>query len=260
MKRILVPVDFSPRSANALEFAVAFGSLQKAEIDVLHVWHSDLATGVTVAKERAKNALREFVASLELRGDVTLRRRIDHGDPYLTIQRVAQLAGHDLIVLAGPEAPRMNQESVAKSLFASASSAVLFVPPNSRARRRSAEDRRLALERVLVPLALAGDELQALDCAERLTSLGPMAIEVLVSADVPELHRARLQARAPLEHREPHEEPVAVEAAVERRTQSSVFDLVVLSSKRTPIGGRPDDPRAERVALTQLCPCLCVPA
>jgi nucleotide-binding universal stress UspA family protein len=74
--RILVPVDFSPRSAQALRFAVAFGSRQHAQIDVLHVWHSDLSTGVTLAKEHAKNELRAFVASLDLQGGVTLRRRM----------------------------------------------------------------------------------------------------------------------------------------------------------------------------------------
>jgi nucleotide-binding universal stress UspA family protein len=258
-KRILVPVDFSTRSANALEFAVAFGSLYQAEVDVLHVWHSDLTTGVTVAKERAKNALREFVASLALHGDVELRRRTDHGDPYLTIQRVAQLAGHDLIVVAGPEGQRATEATIAKSLLSSAPCAVLFVPPNSKARRRSEQDRTLNVERVLVPLSLAGDDLEALDCAEALTSAQRGAIEVLSSGDVTSERRARLHARPAHERREDREEADETVLAMQKRAHASVFDLVVLCAKRAPIGGRPADSRCECVAMTQPRSTLCLP-
>jgi nucleotide-binding universal stress UspA family protein len=263
-KRILVPVDFSARSANALEFAVALGSLGHAEIDVFHAWHSDLTTGVTVAKERAKNTLRDFVTALDLRGNVALRRRVDHGDAYLTIQHVAQRAAHDLIVVAGPEAPRANEDSVAKSLFASAPCAVLFVPAHCKARRRSEQDWTLNLERVLVPLALGGAELEALARAEALASADRAAIEVLTSTDVTSQSRARLeqhlQANASLHRLEEHEEPADVVTAVQKRARGSRFDLVVLCGERAAIGGRPQDNRAERVALGQPRPCLCLPA
>src|SRR6478736_7511741 len=101
-----MPVDFSSRSANALDYAVALGSIAHAEIDVLHVWRSDLATHVTVARDRAKSELRDFVAGLELNGEVALRRRAELGDPYLTIQRLAQPTGYDLLVLASPQPTR----------------------------------------------------------------------------------------------------------------------------------------------------------
>ena len=108
---------------------------------MLHVWHSDLSTPVTVAKERAKNALRDFVAALGLRGDVLIRRRIDHGDPYLTLQRLAQLSGYDLIVVAGPEPSRADEDSVSRSLLGTAPGPVLFVPPNAKPRFFSDQDR-----------------------------------------------------------------------------------------------------------------------
>ena len=238
---------------------MAFGSLYQAEIDVLHVWHSDLATGVTVAKERAKNELREFVTTLALRGDVELRRRTDHGDPYLTIQRVAQLSGHDLIVVAGPEGQRASEDSVSKSLLSSAPCAVLFVPPNTKPRRRSEQDRALNLERVLVPLSLAGDELEALDCAEGLPSAEHTTIEVLASNDVSSELRARLQARPMQGRREDREEAEATVQALQKRAQVSVFDLVVLCGKRAPIGTRPPDNRFECVAVTQPRSTLCLP-
>jgi nucleotide-binding universal stress UspA family protein len=262
-KRILVPVDFSPRSANALEFAVALGSLGHAEIDVFHVWHSDLSTGVTVAKERAKNALREFVAELDLRGNVELRRRIDHGDAFLTIQHVAQRSAHDLIVVAGPEAARANHGSVAKSLLASAPCAVLFVPPHCKARRRSEQDWTLNLERLLVPLALAGAELEAVARAEALASVDRATVEVLASTEVTSQSRARLQLhrQASASPRlEEHDEAVDVVTAVQKRALGAPVDLVVLCSERAAVGGRPQDNRAEHIALGQPRPCLCLPA
>jgi nucleotide-binding universal stress UspA family protein len=258
-ERILVPVDFSTRSAAALRFAVAFGSRQRAQVEALHVWHSDLSTGVTVAKERAKNALRDFVASLELEGQVSLRRRIDHGDRYLTIQSLAQLGGHDLIVVAGAEAGRASENSVAVSLLSSAPCAVLFVPPNCIARPRSEQDHSLALERVLVPLALAGSRLEALDCAEALTSPDRATVEVLASSDATPASRARLRARAPLERREELQEPGDSVAAIQQRARASSFDLLVLCGNRASIGARPADARAERAALSLQRPSLCLP-
>ncbi|MEO8979829.1 MAG: universal stress protein [Polyangiaceae bacterium] len=258
-KRILVPVDFSARSANALEFAAALGSAHASELSVLHVWHSDLSTPVMVAKERAKSALRDFVNGLELRGDVSLKRRIEHGDRYLTIQRLAQLSGYELVVVAGPEASRADAESVARGLLGSAPCPVLVVPPNAKARLRSDQERVMKLERVLVPLALAGDALQGLDYAEDLARADRGIIEVLLTADVPPAVLAQFRARPAGER---VEESVLEEDSafgVPRRVHASRLDMVVIAAKRAALGERSSDARADRVARTQTCPCLCVP-
>ena len=258
-KRILVPVDFSLRAANALELAVAFGSAHAAELEVVHIWHSDLATPVMVAKERAKSALREFVTGLELRGDVLLKRRIDHGDPYLTIQGMAQLSGYDLIVVAGPEAGRADAESVARALLATAPCPVLFVPPNAKARLRSAQERVLKLERLIVPLSLAGSTLQALDYAEGLASADRATVEVLRTPDVsPEL-LAGFRARPANERVEEREIEQDSALAVPQRVHASRSDLVVVAAKRAALGERARDLRVDRMARTLHCPCLCVP-
>lgn len=258
-ERILVPVDFSLRSANALAYAVALGSASRAEIDVLHVWHSDLATPVTVARERAKHELREFVAGLELRGDVELQRRTDHGDPYLTIQRTAQLAGYDLVVVAGPEPSRTDTESVSCRLFRSASNPVLFVPARCSALLRSEQERVLRLERILVPLALAGAELAALDYACELGSADGARVEALLSPDVPPAQVERFFARPKVERVTAFELGEVSELSAPQRAQSLRFDLVVLSGKRAHVGERAPDPRLERVALSVPCACLSLP-
>jgi len=258
VKRVLVPVDFSLRSANALQYAVALGSARGAELDVLHVWHSDLSTPVMVAKERAKSALRDFVSGLELRGDVLVRRRIDHGDPYLTIQRLAQLSGYDLIVLAGPEPGHADADSVSRDLLGTAPGPVLFVPANAKPRFRSDQDRALKLERVLVPLALAGEAFEALDYAEFLAKSDRAVVEVLLTPDVPAERLARYRARPELERVAVQEASEDSALAVPERVQASRLDLIVLAGPRAQLGSRPSDQRVLRMALGQQCPSWCV--
>jgi nucleotide-binding universal stress UspA family protein len=257
-KRVLVPVDFSARSANALQYAVALGSAHGAELDVLHVWHSDLSTPVTVAKERAKSALREFVSGLDLRGDVLVRRRTDHGDPYLTILRLAQVSGYDLIVVAGPDPGRADTDSAACDLLGAAPCAVLFVPPHAKPRLRSDRDRALKLQRLLVPLALAGAGLEALACAESLARSDHADVEVLLTPDVPAGLVARYRARPALERADVQEVAEDSALAVPKRVHASRLDLVVLAGPRAQLGSRPSDQRALRMACAQQCPSWCV--
>ena len=257
-ERILVPVDFSRRSANALSYAVALGSLFRAEIDVLNVWHSDLSTPVTVARERAKSELRDFVAGLSLRGDVELRRRAELGDPYLTIQRMTQLTGYDLLVIAVPDSNRNLVDSVALALLRSASTPVLLVPEHCQARLRSEREPVLRLERILVPLALAGTQLSALACACEFADADGARVEALLTLDTSPEQTQRLRAqRTPcLTEFELHE---ASEKAAPERVQSSRFDWLIMASKRVQVGERATDLRLERIALSVPCATLSLP-
>lgn len=258
-KRILVPVDFSSRSANALCYAVALGSISHAEIDILHVWRSDLSTHVTVARERAKSALRDFVSGLALRGDVELRRRAELGDPYLTIQRLAQLTAYDLLVLAGPDLSRSWLDSVALGLLRSASTPVLFVPAQCSARLRSEREPVLRLERILVPLALAGAELAALDCACELAEAEGAWVETLLTSDTLLDQCLRSSVRPKSERVIESELREGSERAAPQRVHSSHFDWLVMASKRAQVGERATDLRLERIALSVPCATLSLP-
>jgi len=261
-KRILVPVDFSPRSAGALRFAVALGSRDRAEIEVLHVWHSDLATKVTVARDHAKNELRAFVAGLNLRGDVDLKRRTDHGDPYLTIQRTLQLAGHDLLVVAGPEATRSEAETVSRRLLVTAPCPVLVVPAHCRARARSETDHALRLERILLPLALTDRGFSGLACAESLARADRASIELLSTPDTAPEQLLAFRARAAVERCEELAAPERIPAAIFTRLRDAAYDLLIFSDKRAQLGERrsPTASRLEQLALTLPCPSLSLPA
>jgi nucleotide-binding universal stress UspA family protein len=260
VRRILVPVDFSTRSANALEYAVALGSSCRAAVDVLHVWHSDLATHVTVARDRAKRSLRDFVAELALRGDVELRRRIDHGDACLTIQRTAQLGGYDLLVVAGPEPGRGDADSVARRLLCGAPTPVLFVPAHCPPPLRSEQERLLKWERILVPIALAGLELAALDYACELSSIDGARVEALLSSDALPTQVERWRARPKSERVTEFELAEVSDLCVPPRVHNSRCDLLVMSTKRAQAGERARDTRSERIALSVPCASLSLPA
>jgi nucleotide-binding universal stress UspA family protein len=258
-KRILVPVDFSARSANALRYAVALGSPRAAEIDVLHVWHSDLATKVTVARDSAKRRLKDFVTELALYGDVVLRRRTDHGDAYLTIQRTAQLGGYDLVVVAGPEPSCGHADTVARSLLRSAPTPVLLVPARCAARLRSEGERALRWERILVPIALAGADLCAVDCACELGAAHDGRVEALLSSDASPAQRERWHARAMTDRVTEFELPEVSELCAPSRVEGSSFDLLVMSGKRAQAGEPAKDARIERVAFSVSCASLSLP-
>jgi len=258
-KRILVPVDFSTRSANALAYAVALGSRARAEIDVLHVWHSDLSNPVTVARERAKQELCDFVSGLDLHGDVELHRRAELGDPYLTIQSLAQLTRYDLLVVAGPEPTRSEVDSAGLRLLRSASTPVLFVPGNCLAWSRSELEPAFRLERILVPIALAGAHLSALDCARELADADGARVEALLSPDVLPSQIAYLRAHPWLDRLITVELREGSELSAPTRVQSSRFDLLVMASKRVHVGERAKDLRLEHIALSAPCASLSLP-
>ena len=126
------------------------------------------------SRASARSPSFEISSRAELRGDVELRRRTDHGDPYLTIQRTAQLAGYDY----WSSWPDRTSESKFGRFGCSRAAPqrhepVLFVPAHCQARLRSEREPVLRLERILVPLALAGTQLTALECACELGT--PMA-------------------------------------------------------------------------------------
>ena len=115
MKRILLPVDFSERSASAAKYAAALAGRLQAELTVLHVApehapYSDVndvslppAYALEIAwselrqKEATENLL-EFVSS-HLRG-VPLTRCVRSGDAAKVIVGQAQSTKADLIVIA----------------------------------------------------------------------------------------------------------------------------------------------------------------
>tara|TARA_R110001583_G_scaffold195341_1_gene371900 strand:- start:19507 stop:20403 length:897 start_codon:yes stop_codon:yes gene_type:complete len=109
-QRVLVPVDFSPRSADALRFARSVAP--KADLILLHAFEvpfegklryagveSDALAALRVtAKREAVEKMNALVAAAGL-GDAGVRRIVLHGDPAATILAQEQEQDCDLIVI-----------------------------------------------------------------------------------------------------------------------------------------------------------------
>ncbi len=105
IQRILVPVDLSPSSGNALSFARTLAAVLGASIDVLYVMESStrtLGSGTAQAPSdpaAARELLRSFVESTAGLGAVPTTERVESGDAQDRIVSVADSEGFDMIVM-----------------------------------------------------------------------------------------------------------------------------------------------------------------
>ncbi len=107
IRRILCPVDFSPPSERALDFAIDLAKTVNAEIHLLHVYQlpvyalpdgammagPEFTTRVTTETQKALNELAESKAS------ANPKTHLVEGVPYREIVRMSEELGADLIVL-----------------------------------------------------------------------------------------------------------------------------------------------------------------
>jgi nucleotide-binding universal stress UspA family protein len=162
LRRILVPVDFSPCSRAALDYAAFLGTHFGAAIDVLYVWQPPRsiweplypieATQPALAAFESTDAgqqMKEFLAHLDGRAGIRVRGRLETGDPYETILGVAVDDAYDLIVMGTHGRTGMSHlllGSLAEAVVRRAPCPVLTVhratPPltNERSNPRSDED------------------------------------------------------------------------------------------------------------------------
>lgn len=108
-KRILVPVDFSPASDVALEYALDLAERLGAQVDVVHAYQlpvyalpdGGVMVGpefVTRLTESSQQSLDELVARHESRG-LTLHKHLVDGPAHLEIERLAKSLPADLVVM-----------------------------------------------------------------------------------------------------------------------------------------------------------------
>ena len=152
LKRILVPIDFSPPSAHALAYAAEVARSVRAELIVLHVVDQTYLAG-TGALRRANPKFAQLleeqwqVAQTEMlrvrarrqRAGRHVRTLLRRGSPALTIVNTAKREDADLIVMATHGRTGMAHlliGSVAERVVRTATCAVLTVRHRSAARSR----------------------------------------------------------------------------------------------------------------------------
>jgi len=112
IKRIIVPTDFSPVAANALEHAIAVALDYKAKIFLVHVIEDmgfnapfTLASTQVIEQyhhgmeEIAKKRLQEVILP-DSKHQIEVERVVVTGKPFLEILRIAKEKNADLIVMA----------------------------------------------------------------------------------------------------------------------------------------------------------------
>jgi nucleotide-binding universal stress UspA family protein len=111
LKKILVPIDFSDFSKNALKYAVPFAKQFDAEILLLYVveptiYPADFSFGQiglpSIEEEMRKRGMDELnkLAKNEIRDIVKYRTRVETGKAFAEINRVAKQEEIDLIIIA----------------------------------------------------------------------------------------------------------------------------------------------------------------
>ncbi len=113
VRRILVPVDYSENSGQALGTALAFAPLLGANVEVVHVWDrppwmsdtmtvrvdgSEKALGALI-RENAEREMTEFLAKTTLAGAAELQHRLISGDPAGAVLRELESGKYDLVVI-----------------------------------------------------------------------------------------------------------------------------------------------------------------
>jgi nucleotide-binding universal stress UspA family protein len=114
LKRILVPVDFSDCSRDALRRADELGKTFGAKVDVVHVWQApafispEAMVGVTpqqgqtlaqLAEQQAEKSLQSFVAHARNAGVHIDSARTCNGEPAHAIVDEAEHGDYDLIAM-----------------------------------------------------------------------------------------------------------------------------------------------------------------
>jgi len=111
LQRILVPIDFSDHSMNALKYAVSFAQQFKASIDLIYViepavYPADFSFGQigfpNVEEELHKHVSEEFenLIKKDIYGKVISRKAVRTGKPFYEINQYAQERDIDLIIIA----------------------------------------------------------------------------------------------------------------------------------------------------------------
>jgi nucleotide-binding universal stress UspA family protein len=147
VSRILVPVDYSDGSANALGYARELAKALKASIDVVHVWDRpsfvpdktlvQMEGGVKrslgdLIRDNAEREMEAFLRAHPIAGEATPGHRLLSGEPASTLLHELEQGQHQLVVVGTRGLSGFRHlllGSVAEKLVRFSPVPVLTVPP-----------------------------------------------------------------------------------------------------------------------------------
>ncbi len=150
MKNILVPIDFSPVSTNALKYAIRMASKMDCKLVLLHsyvvhastYYMSEQMINALLAGKRnvVLNQMRAFVESLDwddkfILRDVEIQYELEIGFPIPTILEMAENIDAEMIIIGSTGASNTLDQwlgSVSSSIMERSHCPVLVIPPKTK--------------------------------------------------------------------------------------------------------------------------------
>lgn len=178
IKNVLVPIDFSERSLEALETALSLTKRTGAQLHLIHVYEPDypfttlMALPIVLPPVQVAQGVRRHLKDVAKKHGVELRPGNTHaieGSPYEEICRIASEQKIDLIVAAtrgNTGLKHLLLGSTAERIVRYSPCPVLVVHPTARDGKSARPD--LMFGRILVPIDFSECSLKGLEYAKAL--------------------------------------------------------------------------------------------
>ncbi|MCK6547580.1 universal stress protein [Myxococcota bacterium] len=200
IRRILVPVDFSECSREALHRAIAFARPFHASLDVLHVWMvpayvsptlaiqiaqtKDTTTLEAIGREEAEEQMSRFLESIERPTDVPITPTVEAGEPLGVV--LARSKDADLVIAGTHGRTGLSHfllGSVAEKIVRLSEKPVLTIRsltghPDAPT-QKIAKNLQFPPKRILVPVDFSSSSKLALEAALSVQTMLGAKVEVL---------------------------------------------------------------------------------
>lgn len=181
LKNILVPVDFSETSLNAIETAIALAKLHDARLQLLHVVDtsfdfilpSDSYVSMHSISENSADILQALAGSIAQKHKITPKTTLAEGFVYTSIVKESLQNNTELIVMGTHGASGYRECFIGSNTYnviKHSPCAVLTVPP---------QKKWLQFKKVLFPVRLIAGALARYDFVRNVLSPSNAALEVL---------------------------------------------------------------------------------
>lgn len=192
IRRVLVPIDFSPPSREALAFALRLVGKFRAELHLVHVFAPDyplssmMALPLVVPVVDVERRVRSHLKSLAKKATIAIRQENVHaisGRPFEEICRLVSELQIDLIVTATRGRTGLKHlalGSTAERVVRHAPCPVLVVHPKGSAAKR----RPPAFKKILVPVDFSSCAAKGLEYAKALAREFDSTLVLLNSVDL----------------------------------------------------------------------------
>jgi nucleotide-binding universal stress UspA family protein len=192
---ILVPLDFSDASMNAVHYAVEMANLFDDEIVLLHVLSKGKLKGlfmndseVALLRDKIRNKLEdkknEIIAEWP---NVRVTTRVEEGKPYKVINQVAQESNSDTIVMGTNGASGMEQFTGSTTSRTIRSSTIPVIAVKEKRTNPK-------FDTIVLPIDLTKTSRQKIDWAVKLGQRYNSTIHIIMEMDNDELVERKIKA------------------------------------------------------------------